>query len=696
MHQLVQKLGNGKMFVLDVPTPAMASNEILIEVKYSFISSGTESSTVKAARMSYIKKAKARPDQAMAVLKSLFERGISETFRAVWKRLDAYSPLGYSISGIVVGIGSEVSSYKIGDKVVAAGLNYAVHAGMVSVPKSLVAKIPDNVDFKSASINAIGSIALQGVKQANLIGKSLVVVIGLGLIGTLTKRILELQGHNVVGFDINKTRIHNLNKLGEKNIFSNDNELVSAISRFKLNLADSVIVCASTKSASPLNFAARIVKRNARIVLVGDVNTGFDRNPDWYKKELELIMSCSYGPGRYDINFEELGIISDEYKWTQNDNFIEFQNYLEKGLIVSDMISDESNILQSPKIFDKILKSPDKILGAVINYNKTQINQTMKNLFFKKKRSDFNKLSASIVGVGNYALGNLVPHIKNLFLIEAIMSKNGSSSTRVAEKNNAKLITTSINDITALKNDIVFIATRHDTHAEYINYILSNNINVFVEKPIALNLNELELIENALKKTQKNLFVGYNRRFSSHVQKIKSLINEGPKFIKYSINAGFIDKNHWSQNMEIGGGRLIGEVCHFVDLTSYLINDKPLSFSIDAIKNTQNISDIISLRVKYNDGSIVNISYYSNGPKGFPKEHISIIQDQNEYQIDDFKKSYHLCNGKRKLLLKKYDKGQKNMINYISKSLKENINDPMNIQAILIDMKIILKASKLI
>ena len=691
MHQLVQKLGNGKMFVLDVPTPAMGSMEILIEVKYSFISSGTESSTVKAARMSYINKAKARPDQAIAVLKSLFDRGISETFRAVWKRLDAYSPLGYSISGIVVDVGSEVKNYKIGDRVVAAGLNYAVHAGMVSVPHNLVAKMPDNVDFKSASINAIGSIALQGIKQANLNEKSVVLVVGLGLIGTLTKRILQLQGHRCLGFDIKKSRIENLKNLGEKNIFYDQNELTSTLSNISSRLSDSVIVCASSKSASPLNLAAKLVKRNARIVLVGDVNTGFDRNPNWYKKELELIMSCSYGPGRYDINFEELGMLNDEYKWNEKDNFIEFQNYLSNGLVVSDMIYDDINIEDSPKIFDKILKKPDDILGAVINYKKTEINQTMKNLFFKKTLK--KKLSTSMVGLGNYALGNLVPHISNLFSIEAVMSKNGSSATRVAEKNNVQLVTTNINDIIGLKSDIVFIATRHDTHAKYINDLLSNNLNVFVEKPIAINIDELNTIEKILSKTQKNLFVGYNRRFSSHTSKIKSLIKQGPKYIKYSINAGFVDKNHWSQNIKIGGGRLIGEVCHFVDLSSYLIEDSPSSFSIDTIKNTQNICDIISLRLKYNDGSLVNISYYSNGPKGFPKEHISIIQNENEFQIEDFKKSYHLYNGKRKILSKKLDKGQKNMINYIADCLDKNISDPMNIKSIIKDMKILFQAS---
>ncbi|MFC1782571.1 bi-domain-containing oxidoreductase, partial [Planctomycetota bacterium] len=581
MNQLTQKLKSGEMSIQDLPMPLAGTGMVLVRNHYSLISAGTESNTVKVARKSLIGKAKERPEQVKQVIDTLKKQGPVHTYRTVMKQLDAYSSLGYSSAGVVFEVGKGVKGFCVGDKVACAGVGYANHAEFVSVPVNLCVKLPADADLKLSSYNTLGAIALQGVRQADLrLGESCA-VIGLGLLGQLTCMILKASGIKAYGIDVDNTAVETAKQNCVDNAWLRSNaEINSQIAYITGGLGvDAVIITAGTNSLDPINFAGQIVRKKGRVIIVGAVPTGFERNPNWYEKELELKMSCSYGPGRYDLDYEEKG---QDYppayvRWTENRNMQAFQDLIHSSSINLDYLTThEFSLGQAKQAYDIIVTRSEPFLGMILKYD---IEKPLsKKRVEIRQHQPVGKIGIGFIGAGSYAQGNLLPNIpKNDSEVscQGVMDNMGATAKRVAERFGFEFCTSSIEDI--ILNDqinTVFIATRHDSHADYVKQALQKGKHVFVEKPICLTneqLSEIENIYNGLS-DKAQLMIGFNRRFAPHAVRMKNILGQGPFSMIYRINASTIPANTWIQDSEIGGGRIIGEVCHFIDFLTWLLS----------------------------------------------------------------------------------------------------------------------------
>lgn len=672
MKQITQKLGSGKMTIEELPSPILDKGVVIVENTYSLISPGTESSTIKDARMNLIDKAKSRPEDVKKVLSSLKNDGILSTFRAVSKRLNAYSPLGYSCVGRVIDKSEDVTDFNIGDFVAGAGAGYANHAEIVAIPKNLCVKLPGNKISKESAFNTLGSIALQGVRKANLgIGEKCV-VIGMGLIGQLTAQILKSSAVDVIGVDIDKSVVDlsNENNVAYKTFLRDDENIINEINNFTDNHGvDSVIITASTKNLDPINFAGQISRKHAKIIIVGDVPTGFNRNPDWYKKELQLLMSCSYGEGRYDYNYEEKGMLYPYHlaRWTESRNMQTFQNLInDKKINLGYLITNEVKIDNIKNAYDEILENKTS-LGILIKYE----NSVKKEKFITNKNSEKNDINLSVVGAGNYLQSHILPHLpkKNISRV-GVISKTGTSSKMTAEKFGFQFCTSDINDIYKNSNTII-IGTRHNTHAKYVLDGIIANKNILVEKPLCLNVKELNDIKDKLESYKASLAVGYNRRFSSHSISLKNEIANRPISMLYRVNAGKIPEDSWINDSEVGGGRIIGELCHFIDYAIYLTGSLPIQVS--AIESNSKNTDNLNVQIKFQNNSLVSISYFTDGNNKLAKEYIEVYFDEKVGIIDNFKKLNIYKNNKKSISINKNDKGRKNMVEaFVNNILNEN------------------------
>jgi predicted dehydrogenase/threonine dehydrogenase-like Zn-dependent dehydrogenase len=688
MYQLTQKLNNGEMLVQEVPSPQLGKGMILIRNHFSLISSGTESSTVKAARKSLIGKAKERPQQVKQVIDTLMQQGPVQTYRAVSKKLEAYSPLGYSSAGEVIEVGEDVTEFAKGDKVACAGIGYAVHAEIVSVPKNLVVKLKEGTDLKNAAYNTLGAIAMQGIRQADLrLGESCA-VIGLGLLGQLTCLMLKASGVRVAGIDVNSSAVELAGKNCADLALSRDaNGIEEQINQFSGgNGVDCVIIAAATQSLDPINFAGAITRKKGRVVILGAVPTGFDRDPYWYRKELELKMSCSYGPGRYDFNFEEKGI---DYpvayvRWTEKRNMEAFQQLISEGLINIDYLTSHVfDFEKAPGAYDMIVNKTEPSLGVILKYNIEKEQRILQKIDINRPLPNA-KVNIAFIGAGSYAQGNLLPNIpKNTKVArKGILTNTGTTSKRVAERFGFDYCTSDENDI--LQNegiDTIFIATRHDSHAEYVLKSLNKGKNVFVEKPVCIRPEELEQITAACNGSQK-LMVGFNRRFSQLSVLLKSHIGNGPMSMNYRINAGKIPGDSWIQDLEVGGGRIIGEVCHFIDYLTWLNGSLPISVFAKALPDPENNNDTVNIQLDFANGSIGVVSYYANGPKSLPKEYIEVFHAGSAGVLDNFKKLRLFGKKEVKKNLFNQDKGQSSMVSAFVDSIITGTPSPISFEEI--------------
>lgn len=670
MQQLTQKLGSGEMVVQELPYPQVGKGIVIVKNYYSIISAGTEGSTVSAARKSLIGKAKERPQQVKQVLDTLKKQGPIQTYRAVMKKLDAYSPLGYSCAGEVIEVGEDVMEFNVGDKVACAGAGYANHAEIVAVPVNLCVKLSDDANLKNSAYNTLGAISMQGVRQADVRLGETVAVIGLGLLGQLACLILRASGVHVIGIDVSdeavKSAINN-NVVDEgfsRNTAGLEETIASKTSGYGV---DATIIAAATSSLDPVNFAGAITRKKGKVIILGAVPTGFDRDPHWYRKELELKMACSYGPGRYDLNYEEKGI---DYpypyvRWTEKRNMEAFQRLLEKQLINIDYLTThEFPFEDAPKAFDMLINKTEKYIGIALRYD-TEKEHRRGKILTNEGNGISGDLAISFIGAGSYAQGNLLPNIPLLEKIKKIgvLTNSGTSSKRVAEKFNFNFCTSEESDVLDEMTNTVFIATRHDSHAEYVLKALSKRKNVFVEKPLCLNESELNEIVDIYQTSGKQVMVGFNRRFSPFINKIKSTIGNGPMSMIYRINAGHIPGDSWIQDIQIGGGRIIGEVCHFIDLLTFLNGSLPLKLSTFALPDVNGHNDTLNISIVFSNGSIGTISYYSNGSKSLSKEYLEIYAFGKTAVLDDFKKLKIYGKGKpysQKLF--NQNKGQKEMV----------------------------------
>lgn len=678
MQQLTQKLSNGEMTIQEMPTPILGNGMVLVKNHYSLISAGTEGSTVNAARKSLLGKAKERPQQVKQVLEVLAQQGPVQTYRAVSKKLEAYSPLGYSSAGKVIGVGEGVTQFTTGDFVACAGVGFANHAEIIAVPVNLCVKLPKNTDLKSAAYNTLGAIALQSIRQADLRLGETCAVVGLGLLGQLTGLMLKASGVNVIGIDVSEPPV----KLAQQHfaglaLTRNTPGIENQILEYTNGLGvDAVIIAAATTSTDPINFAGAIARKKGKVIILGAVPTGFERDPHWYKKELELKMSCSYGPGRYDFNYEEKGIDypAAYVRWTEKRNMEAFQQLLAGGTMdISYLTTHEFSLEDAPKAYDIIVNKSEPYLGILIKYN-TKKPVQLQNKVKTGEAKPVSKINIGFIGAGSYAQGNLLPNIprNNEIVCKGVLTNNGTTSKRVAERFGFEFCTSSENDILDSQEiNTLFIATRHDSHAEYVLKGLDSNKHIFVEKPLCLTLSDLEKIRNKKFGISNNLqiMVGFNRRFSALSTILKENIGNGPMSMIYRVNAGHIAGDTWIQDMEIGGGRIIGEACHFIDYLTWLNGSLPVSVYATALPDAGGFNDTVNINITFGNGSTGVVAYYANGPKSMPKEYIEVFHNGSSGVINNFKELRMFGKTKQKKKLLNLDKGQKIMVELFLKSI---------------------------
>ncbi len=693
MKQLLQQLKSGYMEIMDVPVPSLQKGHILVRNHYSVISAGTESKTVSDARKGYLAKAKSRQKEVKMVVDMARTLGVKKTYQMVMNKLEAYSSLGYSTAGEVIQVAEDVTKFKVGD-LVACGGSSANHAEVISVPINLAVKVDPSIDLKHAAFTTVAAIALQGIRQAELKLGEKCVVIGLGLVGQLTIQLLNAAGVYAIGVDINEHQVALAKKAGAWLAF---NRSTKGLEQSILELtngygADAIIITAATTSNDPVELAGIIARPKAKVVIVGAVPTGFNRE-NYYKKELDLRMSCSYGPGRYDPVYELKGI---DYpigyvRWTENRNmeaFVELLRY--KKIDIEPLITHEFELENAPNAYDLILSKKEPYTGIVLKYNlQNQLNLHEDQLkWINKKSTHTNKgVNIGFIGAGSFAQNMLLPAISDDFNKVGVATSRGNTALSVAKKFSFQYSTTNPNKIIEDQNiNTIFITTRHHLHAEYVIKGLDAQKNVFVEKPLCLTEDELLKIKESYKNSSATLMVGFNRRFSPLVIKLKdhlsAMQNMVPLSINYRINAGFVPKDHWTQDPEIGGGRIIGEVCHFIDLCLFLAGSKITSVYANIMNDANQLNDTLAIILKFENGSLATITYYANGSKKFPKEYLEVFRSGVVYTIDDFKTLTIYDDKIQKIKAAGQDKGHKNEVEIFLKNIEQGKTSPIEAEEI--------------
>ncbi|MGI6401639.1 MAG: bi-domain-containing oxidoreductase [Thermoguttaceae bacterium] len=655
MKQLTQKLSDGRPAVHETPVPTLEPGQILVQNFYSVVSSGTEGATVRSARKNIVAKAMDRPKDVQAVLELFRRQGVVQTYRAVMKKLDAYSPMGYTSAGKAIAVGSNVRGFAVGDLVACAGVGYASHAEVVAVPENLCVKLHPDADLRAAAYNAIGAIALQGTRQADLRLGETCVVIGLGLVGMLVCQLLNASGVATLGIDVAPKAVEKARALGFNATLRSAHDLEERVEAMTRGLGvDAVIIAAVTSSRDPINLAGKLSRSKGRVVVLGDVPTGFDRGPDYYPKELELRMSRSYGPGRYDLNYEEKGVDypADYVRWTENRNMQAFQDLAHSGRIdVNALTTHTFSLDDAHKAYDMILERSEYFLGVLIEYdvardaNKKATREPIVVATRQENRRDVReRVGYAFIGAGSYAQGSLLPNLPRNSSYEpiAVMTRAGATARRVAEKFGFRECVSRSEDVMANPEvDAVFIATRHNLHTPYVLEALRHNKSVFVEKPLCLTLEEYVDIRKKYESkgpSAPKLMVGFNRRFAPLAVELKSrLASNAPIATIYRVNAGAIPAGSWIQDPEIGGGRILGEVCHFVDFAAWLADSTPSSVYAAAIRDPNSFNDTLSIQLKLENGSIATICYFANGAKAVAKERVEVFQAGQTGILDDFR-----------------------------------------------------------
>lgn len=691
MKQVIQNFKTGELYVDEVPNPSISENMVLVENKFSLISAGTERGTVKVGKANLIGKAKQRPDLVAQVLQNIKKEGLKATIDKVKTKLDSLKALGYSTSGVVVASMDSNSKFKPGDRVACAGQDYASHAEVVAIPQNLVVKIPDNVSFEEASFTTLGAIALQGVRQAEPRLGDKVCVIGLGLLGQLTVQLLKANGCRVFGIDLSKNLVDLAIKSGgDAAMLRSDSNLNTAIDNFTDGHGfDSVIITAAAPSNDPIELSAVISRKKGKVIVVGAVKMDIPRDPDFYRKELELRMSTSYGPGRYDNTYEEDGV---DYpfayvRYTEQRNMETFLDLISQGTVkLQDLITHTFDITEAEKAYDIVLgKVEEPHIGILLSYPESE---TKKISMVSVQTNPVSNINIGFIGAGSFAQSYLIPYTKREGAsLDTVVTTKGITAKNVAQKFGFNKASSEAQDILANPQiNTVFIATPHNSHASYTMEALKAGKNVFVEKPLAMNYDELEEVKKVYEASNQKLMVGFNRRFSPIAEKIKSEFvgNGEPKVVNIRVNAGFIPKDHWTQNKNIGGGRIIGEMCHFIDLMQYFTDAKPVKVYAASIKtDNQNLTaeDNISITVSFSDGSIGNLLYLGNGDKSLPKELVEVFSGGKVGRIHDFRKG-DLHKGNKSIKLKLDGKGHKQEVSAFLNSLKQNTEAPIPFESI--------------
>ena len=657
MKQVVQNYRTGELKVEELPPPALRPGGVLVRTAYSLISAGTERTIVETAQSSLAGKAKQRPDLVRQVIDTFKREGLRSTYEKVTAKLNQMKPLGYSAAGIVTAVGCEVTDLQIGDRVACAGGGYASHAEVLFVPRNLCCKVPEGATLEAASYATVGAIALQGVRQAESRLGEVVAVIGLGLVGQLTVQLLKAAGCRVLGIDIDPAACETAKRSGADAV-AGDGAQARAVCLALTDGqgADCIIITAGTKSSEPVSLAAELARDRARVIVVGLVGMDVPRNA-YYSKELELRLSRSYGPGRYDPEYEERG---HDYpigyvRWTEGRNMLAFLRLVAEGKVNTSLLTTHRfDVAAADAAYELILSRRERYCGVVLQYPDAG-KETGPEKSPIPVAPASGEIGVSFIGAGNFARGVLLPIVKRaggIRLMSVATATGLSAKNTAAQFGFSKATTDSAELFDDESSAALFIATRHDSHAGFAAAGLRRGKAVFVEKPLATSEAGLREVVDAAQQTSGLLMVGFNRRFApiSVSLKAKFAARSGPMTIVYRVNAGQVVPEHWAHDAAEGAGRIIGEACHFIDFVSFLTDAVPVRVSAAAVPHTQRagyLDDSTAISMAMSDGSISSIIYTASGDPTIPKEHVEVFCDRAVGTINDFKSGAFTTGRKR-------------------------------------------------
>ena len=689
MLALLEDMKTGRVAAYDVPAPELREGGILVRTAFSAISAGTEKASVEAGRKSLLKKAMARPDLVKQVLEYAQSNGVKAARQKVQARLETLTALGYSCSGFVLEVGAGAMGFQPGDRVACAGVGYASHSEVNFVPANLAVRIPDGVGLDAASLTTIGAIAVQGVRQANVTFGETVAVIGVGLVGVLAIQILRAAGCRVVAIDISGDRAATAVSLGAHlGLNTGDLGLERAVANFSRYGVDAALITAATKSADPLELAAKLLRDRGRISVIGDVGMGVSRS-NMYKKEISLSMSRSYGPGRYDPRYEEGG---QDYpigfvRWTEKRNMEAFLDLLSGGsLQVETLLARRFPVEEGEGAYAAVEGGS---YTGIIDYHaptdgRVAPRPSIATHVHQARPKD--KLRVGCIGAGGFARGVIFPLLRSSVgvILESVATSTGAAATS-ARTGFGFTMAESPSELLANPNaDVVFILTRHDSHAAYVESALEQGKGVFVEKPLAINREQLEMVQKAyVRALAENrspfLMVGFNRRFSPLTKRLKDFFagRTEPMLVHIRCNAGFIPRDSWIQDPE-NGGRIIGELCHFVDWARAVVGCPMETIIAAALPDAGRYSrDNVTVIIGFKDGSVANLLYAANGDRAVAKEYFEVFSGSSIARIDDFKALHLSRNGKTATLKSNGDKGHRREMELTIEAMKRGEDAPI-------------------
>ena len=679
-------ISQGAAVVEDVPAPVNEAHTVLVRVNHSCISVGTEMSGIQSSGVPLWKRALRQPARVKAAAALVAAHGVAGTKEIIAGRMGVGFPTGYSLSGTVLEVGSEITDLEAGDRVACAGAQCAHHAEIVRVPRNLCVPVPDKVDFASASAVTLGAIAMQGVRRASpTLGENFV-VIGLGVLGQLTAQLLRANGCRVIGVDLDRKRIMLARELGmDCGIHPDDGDDIAQIARLTDGIgADGVIITAATPSDAVVSTAFKMCRRKGRVVLVGDVGLHLNRT-DFYQKEIDFFISTSYGPGRYDSHYEEEGL---DYpvsyvRWTENRNLSEFLRLVGDGKIqVAPLVAKTFPLIEAPAAYESLKSGEARPLMVLLSYpNASEAASVQRRIPNPAaKIATAGQIRLALAGAGGFAKGTHLPNLQTLsqsYHLQAVMSRTGHNATATAKQFNANYATTDFQQILEDKDvDAVLIASRHNLHGDMALQALQAGKNVLVEKPLALNREELSAIVSFYEQNLDGplLLTGFNRRFSPIGQRLRELTasRSAPLILNYRMNAGYLPRDHWTQTGE-GGGRNIGEACHIYDLFNFLTDAKIAAVHASAIRSATahyGPTDNFVATLTYEDGSVATLTYTALGAKDYPKEHLECYVDGKVLVMEDYRKLTVYGAKAKGVDSQTVDKGQKQELEAFAKTLK--------------------------
>ena len=687
MQAVLENLATGELATREVPSPELRPGGILVQTAFSAISAGTERAQLEQSEKSLLGKALARPDLVKRVITFARTNGLKAAYHQVQARLDAPAPLGYSCSGTVIGVGEGVTEFHCGDRVACAGAGYANHCEVNWVPRNLAVRVPDSVSLEAASLTTIGAIASQGLRQAQVSFGETVLVIGAGLVGVLTIQFTRAAGCRIIALDLDPRRVEKAHSFGAHlSLLSSDPRLAQAVNDFSRYGADAAIVTAASTSSEPLELAAQLLRDRGRIAVVGTVGMGISRH-NMFRKEITLAMSRSYGPGRYDPEYEEEG---KDYpvgyvRWTERRNMEAFLDLLASGSIdVSSLIQHRCPVQESAQAFAEIREG--RVYTVLLEYPAPKQAQPPQPVIMKPVRPARGQLRVGCIGAGNFATGCIFPNLKgnDRVSLHSVATVSGIAAESAKRNFQFSCAQTPSQVVQDPEVDAVFIASRHQSHGEYVAAALRHGKAVFVEKPLAANRKQLDLICQTYRECGEKgklpfLMVGFNRRFAPFTGEIRRFFaaRHEPMMLHARINAGFMPLEHWTQQ-RAEGGRIIGELCHFVDWARYMIGASIRTISAAALADCNRYNrDNIAVTLTFADSSIANLLYLANGAGTVPKEYFEIFCEGSVARLEDFETLQLVRNRKTKRLKSARDKGHRRELQLTLEAMLQGKRSPI-------------------